>query len=412
VSRVRDLWFTTGKRAGDGKKVKTKRHPDMGGDKRAKRWLAVWIAAGRERSEAFTTEQAAAAFAAKVQADLERGVYLDPAAGNAAVATLARKWLGLCEVTAGSARRYESVWRMHIEPMFGRRPAGSVSAGQCAAWSKSLASHPETRRLACIILTGIFDLAVADKVRADNPMRSPVVGKAKPEPLHREPWTAGRIRAVASACGEDEDLVLAAAGLGLRAGEAFGLGLDDFDTDARVVHIRRQLFRHGNEFVFKLPKGGKERTVPLSHGVASMLPGEAAGSFALPWLREDGQLTARPRTVPLLFTLNGAPIGARDWDKNHWHPALRAAEAEVTRANGMHALHHWYSTTLLDGGVSLAAVMEFLGHSRKSAPLAVGVYGHVTPEASEAARRAVDTALFGLRIVTSDGTVTELRAAQ
>jgi len=412
MSRVRDLWHTTGKRAEDGRKAKTSRHPDMGGDPKAKRWLAVWIVEGRERTQAFSTEKAAIAHAAKMQADIERGEYLDPAAGNAAVATLARKWLRLCEVTAGSARRYESIWRVHIEPAFGRRPAGSVSASECAAWSKSLADQPETRRLACIILTGVFDLAVADKVRRDNPMRSRVVGKPKPVPLHREPWAAGRIRAVALACGEDEPLVLAAAGLGLRAGEAFGLGLDDFDLAGRVVHIRRQLFRHNAGFVFKLPKGGKERTVPLPRDVAVLLPGSAAASFTLPWLREDGQMAARPRTVPLLFTLRGAPVRAGDWDRHHWHPALRAAGAEVTRANGMHALRHWYSTTLQDAGVSLAGVTDFLGHSRKSVPLAAGVYGHVTEATYEAARLAVDSSLFGLRVVTSDGTVTELRAAQ
>jgi hypothetical protein len=48
--------------------------------------------------------------------------------------------------------------------------------------------------------------------------------------------------------------------------------------------------------------------------------------------------------------------------------------------------------------------MEFLGHSRKSAPLAVGTYGHVTDATFDAARRAVDSSLFALRPVQDDGT--------
>jgi len=102
----------------------------------------------------------------------------------------------------------------------------------------------------------------------------------------------------------------------------------------------------------------------------------------------------------------------RSWDLCVWHRALAATGVARGKENGMHALRHWYSTTLLDAGVSLAGVMEFMGHSRGSVPLAVGVYGHVTPETYEAGRNAVDRTLFKLRPVTSDGTVTELRDAR
>ena len=84
----------------------------------------------------------------------------------------------------------------------------------------------------------------------------------------------------------------------------------------------------------------------------------------------------------------------------------------VARRDGMHACRHWYSTHLLDNGVSLAAVMEFMGHSAESMPLAVSVYGHVTPEAFERARQVVDKALFGLHPVQDHGTVTELSRAR
>ena len=67
----------------------------------------------------------------------------------------------------------------------------------------------------------------------------------------------------------------------------------------------------------------------------------------------------------------------------------------------MHALRHWFATTLGDAGVSLAGVMDFMGHSRKAAglPVTLGVYSHVTEETYEAARTAVDRSLFRLRPV-------------
>jgi hypothetical protein len=51
--------------------------------------------------------------------------------------------------------------------------------------------------------------------------------------------------------------------------------------------------------------------------------------------------------------------------------------------------------------VSLAGVMEFMGHSDAAAPLALGVYGHVTEQTLEDARNAIDRTLFRLRPVRS-----------
>ena len=93
-------------------------------------------------------------------------------------------------------------------------------------------------------------------------------------------------------------------------------------------------------------------------------------------------------------------------------PAYTGRDFPDARQHGMHALRHWYSTLPQDSGVSLAGVMAFVGRSRKSAPLAVGVYRHVTETAFETARSAVDRELFGLRLVRAHGAVTELRSAR
>ena len=411
MARVRDLWFNA--RPDDsGRKVKTARHPDNGGDPDARRWLAVWVLNGREITEAFTTKKAAAGHASRMQADIERGEYVDPSAGRGGLEPLARKWLRLREVTAGTSARYESVYRVHVAPVFGKRPVGEIRPSEVAEWSKSLAGQPETRRLALIVLRGILGLAVADGVRKDNPAQSEVVGKPVVPQLAREPWPAGRLLAVADGCAPWSAMVLTDAGLGLREGELFGLSPDD--VDGGVVHVRRQVFSLAGELVFKLPKGGKVRDVPLPRGVGALLGQQPGVTVSLPWLAEDGKIQRRPlATVRLAFTdPDGLPWRARTWERRVWTPALKAAGVPVVTENGSHAPRHWYSTTLLDAGVSLAGVMEFMGHSRKHMPLAVGTYGHVTPETLEAARNAVDSALFRLRSVSSNGTVTELRTAR
>jgi hypothetical protein len=41
--------------------------------------------------------------------------------------------------------------------------------------------------------------------------------------------------------------------------------------------------------------------------------------------------------------------------------------------------------------------MDFMGHSKKGAPVTLGVYAHVTEETYESARNAIDRSLFRLR---------------
>lgn len=408
MARVKDLWHNS-RRGEDGQRVKTRRHPDLGGNPDAKRWLAIWLVHGRERTEACRTEKIAKAYGTRMEDDIARGEYIDPATGKVTIGELAVKWLSLREVGTGTARRYESCYRLHIEPVFGDRPAGNAPASDLAAWSKSLAAQPGTRNLALIILTGIFDLAVADKIRRDNPAKSDIVARPRLGKVRKDAWPSGRIQAVADSVGAEwHDLPLAAAGLGLRQGEVFGLAAEDFDLEAGVVHVRRQYSRRGT---FKLPKGGKVRDVPLPRGVAALAAAAAPVTVSLPWEAEDGTV-GEPVTVQLLWARGGRPVESWWWHRFQWKAAVAAVGLPTARENGMHALRHWYSTALLDNGVSLAAVMDFMGHSRENAPLAVGVYGHVTPEAREAARGTVDRTLFRLRSVGSNGTVAELRRAR
>jgi len=59
----------------------------------------------------------------------------------------------------------------------------------------------------------------------------------------------------------------------------------------------------------------------------------------------------------------------------------------------MHALRHHYASTLLDGGVSVRALAEYLGHSDPGFTLRV--YAHLMPDSGDRARAVVDAA-FGV----------------
>lgn len=454
MGRVKDLWFSevsvrdaSGRptRGQDGRviteKRKTARHPDRGGNKDAKRWLAIWADPdGAEKTKAFAKQAAAAAYAKKMEADAERGEYIDPKAGTGTFGALAEKHLRLRDVGRTSREKYTRTYRNQVKPAFAHRTVKGIKPSEVLEWLRS----PEISKLsgsvqetAFLIVRGTFDLAVADKMRRDNPARSPIITAPRAEPSRRAVWTAAQVWRVHDEHPEPyRPVVTCEAGLGARQGEALALAEEDFDFEAMKVRIRRQFAKIGRDWVFKLPKEGRERVVPMSRGVAAVaeayFEAHPPRPYTLPWMNEDGQLADDPHTCHLMFRWHGddprthgrhvQPVRFND---GVWKPALvRAGIIPVASGsavryycgssggNGTHILRHFFSTILQDGGVSPVGVAEFMGHSVEALPVTFRVYGHVTEETFERAREAVDKTLFRLRPIESAGTVTELRAAQ
>jgi integrase len=455
MSRVRDLWLAEvpvkdakGKtvRRPDGsalkEKRKTSKHPDNGGNKDAKRWLAIWLDPdGKEVTQAFAKKDDARAHAKKMEGDADRDEYVDPKASREKVGPLAEKWIRFRDVGGSSRERYWGVYRNQVKPAFGHRGQKGVKPTEVLEWLRSpeIASLSGTVRLAAyMILAGAFDLAVADKMRRDNPVRSDVVPVPKVLELERELWPAARVWSVIDQHPEEYRVVpVLEAGAGLRQGCAFGLAEEDLEFKAGKISVRRQIVRVNGKYYFKLPKGGKARTAPMSRGVSAAVEGHIAKypptEATLPWMNEDGTV-GDPVTARLLVVWRGGHRATSErhilptaYDARVWKPALSRAGiapppvrdkwgvlrySSGGRENGQHALRHFFSNALQDGGVPPAGVMDFMGHSRKRLPVTFRVYGHVTEETFEQARAAVDRALFKLRPVSAAGTVTELRAAR
>ena len=72
---------------------------------------------------------------------------------------------------------------------------------------------------------------------------------------------------------------------------------------------------------------------------------------------------------------------------------MRRLGIQASRANGMHALRHFYASVLLDAGESIKAVSEYLGHSDPGFTLRT--YTHLLPSSEQRTRQAVDRALAG-----------------
>lgn len=413
---TKDLW-TSKVRQPDGT-VKRERNARWG---KGKRWLAVWHdESGRERSRAFPVKESADKCWSAMETDVARGEYIDPKAGQEKIRDIGRRWLKSRSVDPTSAIRYETSWRLHVEPFFGGRSVRSVKPSEVQAWLAKLGEQYEEPTLctAYLVLQGIFELAVADGQRKDNPARSPVV--TKPSTGAREKvqaWPDAVVDAIIdSHPGRLRLLPVLEAGCGIRIAEGLGLGKDDFDFEQDILHVRRQLKKLGPEHVFALPKNDRERDVPLPGWVKVMAQQHFARYPAvlvtLSWEKPAGRLV----TVKLAFTdEDGEFIRYRSYSQHTWKPALvhagvipppqkkddhRNWKYETTRREGPHQLRHFYASVMLGDGASITELAEYLGHHDPAVTLRT--YGHMQQNSHDKARRIIDKRMFRPRAVGSE----------
>jgi len=135
----------------------------------------------------------------------------------------------------------------------------------------------------------------------------------------------------------DRAILMLFVAYGLRAGEVSGLRLDDLDWEGEILRVR-------------CPKPGRVHSWPLSQEV---------GHAILRYVRE-----ARPSGFGrILFFTSRAPI--RPLDRKSLGMIVRhrlAGIGIVSGRRGPHALRHAAAQHLLDQGLSMKVIGDFLGH--------------------------------------------------
>ena len=152
---------------------------------------------------------------------------------------------------------------------------------------------------------------------------------------------------------------------GLRAGEVSGLRLDDLDWEQEMLRVR-------------CPKPGRTHLYPLSRGV---------GQTILRYLREVRPVQPERR----LFLTLKAPIRPLTREVIKGIVWTRLDGLGITgKRRGPHALRHAAAQHLLDQGLSMKAVGDYLGHRSVAA---TSVYAKVQ---LDALREVADIDLEGL----------------
>jgi integrase/recombinase XerD len=152
---------------------------------------------------------------------------------------------------------------------------------------------------------------------------------------------------------------------GLRLQEGTNLQVADIDSARRMLHVR-----HG--------KGAKDRYVPLPQRTLTLLR----------------QYWTTHRNPLLLFPSPGhgeVPLSSstEPMARSSVQDAFRAAlkESGSNKRASVHTLRHSWATHLLEAGVNLRLIQEYLGHSSATT---TSLYTHLTVRAEELGAAAIN----------------------
>ncbi|HSH60598.1 MAG TPA: tyrosine-type recombinase/integrase [Acidimicrobiales bacterium] len=376
MAHVQDLWEKTV----DGRRVRTRRYG------RGNRWQARYLDIdGGEHTRTFARKQDAERFLATVTADLVRGEYVNPDAGRVTFSEFWKRWLDAQTFGETTREATELRLRLHAEPVLGRHELRVLKPSIIQAWVRRLQDDlaPTYVRTVVTNVSAVLNAAVDDGLIARNPCRAGSVKLPKVDPRRIEPWPPEQVAAVIDALPHRYRAVgVVAAGCGLRQGEVFGLRVEDIEFLRHRLRVEQQVKIVGGKVTTGRPKGGKTRAVPLPETAAMEL-----AEHLRRYPAESGQLVFTSR--------EHKPLNRNYFNPHIWRPALLAAGVKPCRANGMHALRHFYASVLIDAGESVKAVAEYLGHADPGFTLRV--YAHLFPSSEDRARKAVDQVLDRVR---------------
>jgi integrase len=347
-------------------------------DQRSGRYRARYPTAdGRWVGKSFARKLDAQRWLSTQLASIAHGDWVDPAAGRITFQEFAVAWRMQQPHRPSTAQTTEHRLA-RVLPAIGQQQLAAITPADIRRLVTSLSGElaPSTVEGLYRLVATIFKAAVADRLISETPCRR--IALPRPDGRQVVPMTVEEVRLLADTVPPRyRAAVLAAAGLGVRQGELFGLTVDRIDRRRRTVRVDRQLVSGTGQATglgpVKTP--ASVRTIPAPAVVLDALTAH---------LQEFGEGPDR-----LVFTTRFRTPVTRKTAFEVWRAA--ADGLGLPHLRGWHDLRHFYASLLIAGGESVKVVQKRLGH--KSAMETLDTYGHLWPDSEESTRLVVDNAL-------------------
>ena len=288
--------------------------------------------------------------------------------------------------------RDDSLYRNHVEPVFGPSPIGSIGHLEVREWIAELSASglaPTTVHKCAQILAKIMRAAVDAGLIATSPCDRQPLPKAERDEMRF--LTPGEVARLADAITPAyQPLVLLGAYGGLRAGEMFGLRAGRVNVLHATVDVAEVLVEVNGRHHFGPPKTRAGRqVVPLPRFVADELGGHVGG------FEPEALVFPTPR---------GGPVRASLFRRRVWHPAVEIAGLAPLR---VHDLRHTAVALWIAAGASPKEIAAGAGHA--SVTTVLDRYGHLYAGHETAVVEALDAMARDARNRAHDADVRDLR---
>lgn len=324
---------------------------------------------GNERARHFTRKIDAQKWLKEVNASILTGQYVDPKAGEVTVASYFREWEER-QVWAPATRKTanNALKRCAFKDL----PIKAIKKSHIEIFVKDM--HDEGLAVSSIKLNLRFVQMMLKSAVEDRVIPSdPTLGVKAPKAERSQEMVVPDVAEIGTLINIAEPplklLVALCAFAGLRRGEAVAVQLGDFDFDAKILRVERQVRQAAGGSEFEPPKHGSSRVVYVPQELLDLVTEHV-----------DNWGVRGPRKWLFSTTPHGP---GRGYLEPQWRALKAKAGLEDLR---LHDLRHFYASGLIAARCDVVTVQRALGHS--SATITLNTYAHLWKTAEDLTRGA------------------------
>jgi integrase len=324
----------------------------------------------------FDMETDAKVWLTVTEAELVKGVWLDPDLGRVPLGEYASEWIAERPLASRTADKYRRLLRLHIKPQLGALDLVDITPATVRDWrARLLADEVGTSTVAQAyrLLRAVLNTAADDELIRRNPCR--IKGADKDDAAERPIATVAEVFLIAEKVRPwYRSLVLMAGFTGLRWGELMALTRRDLDLKAGTVKVTASLIELERTLALGPPKSrAGQRTVAF--------PRQLVDEFQ----RHLDRHAERGRGGRVFVGPSGVTPRRTNFNRE-WHRATAAAGIEGLR---FHDLRHT-ANTLAAPGSSTKELMRRMGHASTRAAM---MYQHASDDRDRAIADALGAAI-------------------
>jgi integrase len=342
------------------------------------RWRARWreYPGGPQKARHFTRKVDAERHLAETKVALARGSYLTADQLRVTLGQYVSTHLGR-QVWRERTMDLARVALDRAEAHFGTdRPLTAIRRGDVEGFVVKLSADvaPSTARVVFQHFRTLMRSALADGIIVLDPTIKIRLPQLPANELVIP--TTEQVHALIAGAPEDfAAAIVLGAYVGLRAGEAQGLFVDDIDFLRRTVNVRRQLDGRSTKMVLVEPKTrASTRSVPVPQPVLEVLA-------------EHVRVQGRGRDGVLLHR-DGEYLSDNQFNWS-WRTAQKGAGLPAGSLR-FHWLRHSFASALISAGCSVKAVADAMGHQNPT--ITLRTYASLWPGDEDRIRGAVGLA--------------------